>query len=111
MQAYSDYQHEVGIESIKCQFDNYYCVEFLIKGIKMIYQSKLWKKKSKAMFVLVREDSDILNQLNVGDIMNMKYYSNDASNPTQNLNTEIKYITKDDKGRFKGHYLIGLAIA
>ena len=50
----------------KIRLHQYYCVEFFIKGIQMIYQSRIWNKPSKSMFTVVREDSDILNTLNVG---------------------------------------------
>ena len=43
-------------------------------------------------------------------MVNMRYYTAEASKPTEYLKTEIKHITKDDEGRFKGHYLIGISI-
>ena len=92
----------------KC--DPYYCCEFLLNGINMLYQFKLWSMSTESMFAVVKENSEILEQLKVGDIFNMKYYSEDTISPTANFDTEIKYITKDDQGRFKGHYMIGLSI-
>jgi len=48
----------------------------------------------------------------VGSTFRIKYYSNDQSSPEgQSFETEIVHITKDDKGRFKGHYLVGLSVA
>ena len=58
----------------------------------------------------MKEDSDLLNHLKVGDILNLKYYTTDSSKPIEFLKTEIKHITKDEQGRFKGVYLVGLAI-
>jgi len=40
----------------------------------------------------------------------MKYYSSDASLPPENLTTQIKHVTKEEEGRFQGHYLVGLFI-
>ena len=34
-----------------------------------------------------------------------------ASKPADFINTKIHHITKDDTGKFRGHYLIGLGIA
>ncbi len=38
--------------------------------------------------------------------MNLKYYPLDLSAGSEVLKTEIKHITKDDKSRFVGHYLV-----
>jgi hypothetical protein len=60
--------------------------------------------------VLVKEDSNLLNYLKVGDILNLKYYTTDLSSPIEYLKTQIRNIRKGDKGRFKGLYLVGLSI-
>jgi predicted transglutaminase-like protease len=62
------------------------------------------------MCLLVREDSDVVKCLQVGDTLDMKYYTSDASLPPENLTTQIKHVTKEDEGRFQGHYLVGLYI-
>ena len=38
----------------------------------------------------------------------MQFFPSEQSAPIEYSKTEIKHITKDDQGRFKGHYLIGL---
>jgi hypothetical protein len=63
------------------------------------------------MCILIREDSDILNHLKTGDILEMKYYTRDSSKPTDYIRTKIKHITEDDTGRFKGHFLVGLSVS
>ena len=90
--------------------DQYYSVEFSFEGLGVIYQFKIWKTVSTVMSVMVKEDSGILPWLKVGDKLNMKYYSTDVVDPVENLNTEIRYITKQDQGRLKGHYLVGIEI-
>jgi hypothetical protein len=87
----------------------YYSVEFSINGLNMSYQFKIWNMASQSMCVLVREDSEILPRIKVGDILDMRYYTGSSSSPSEDLKTEIRHITKDD-GRFKGHYLVGLSI-
>ena len=48
--------------------------------------------------------------LNVGDILELKYYTTDSARPIEFLKTEIRHITRDETGRFKGLYLVGLSI-
>ena len=43
-------------------------------------------------------------------MLNMKYYSTDAVHPYRNYNTEIRYVRRQENGRLKGHYLVGLEI-
>ena len=90
--------------------DQYYSVEFSLSGCSFVYQFKIWNISLKGICVLVKEDSDLLNHVKVGDILNLKYYTTDSSKPIEFLNTEIKHITKDEQGRFKGIHLVGLAI-
>ena len=90
--------------------DKFYSVEFALKGIDFVYQFKIWNISSKGMCVLIKEDSDVLKHLKAGDIVDMKYYTSDSLAPTEHLQTEIRHITKDDEGRFKGHCLVGLSI-
>ncbi len=98
-------------DSMETKFDQFYSAEFLLNGINMIYQFKIWQNPSKTMFALVNKNSSILESLNVGDVLNMKYYSSNTLCPTEILNTRIKYIAMEDQGRFKGHYMVGLEIA
>jgi hypothetical protein len=90
--------------------EQYYSVEFSVRGSPFLYQFKIWDISLHEKCVLVREDSDFLNHLRTGDILNLKYYSTDVSQPIEYLKTEIKHIGKDDRGRFKGLYLVRLSI-
>ena len=90
--------------------DKYYSVEFSLSGCSFVYQFKIWNISSKGICVLVKEDSGLLTHLKVGDILKLKYYPADSSQPSELLETEIKHITKDEQGRFKGVYLFGLSI-
>ncbi len=90
--------------------DQYYSLEFSIKKSVFVYQFKIWDISPKGICVLVKEDSGLLNQLKVGDILDLKYYRTDPLKSAEYLKTEITYITKDDTGRFKGVYLVGLSI-
>jgi hypothetical protein len=90
--------------------DKYYSVEFLLKDCAYVYQFKIWNLISKGICVLVKEDSELLKRVKVGDRVKLKYYTTDSLKPVEFLQTEIKHITKDEQGRFKGVYLMGLSI-
>jgi len=89
--------------------DQYYSVEFSVKNTIFLYQFRIRNISPKGICVLVREDSDLLNHIKVGDIFDLKYYKTDSSQFAR-LKTEIRHITKDDIGRFSGLYLVGLSI-
>lgn len=88
----------------------YYSVQFTTQGLDSFYQFKLWNISPKGMCILVNENSEVLNHLNVGDIIQMTYYLTDSQGAFEKLKTQIKHITKNEDGRFQGHCLIGLAI-
>lgn len=90
--------------------DKYFRVEFSKSGLTYFYNFKLRDISSKGMCILVKEGSDVLKSLKVGDILDMKYYTDEHLSQPNQLKTKIKYITKDDQGRFKGHRLVGLSI-
>jgi hypothetical protein len=90
--------------------DEYYSVEFSVSGAEYIYQFRIWNLSAQGMCVVVREDSDLLKHLKVGDVINLKYHSADLKNPTANLRTQIRHITNQEQGHFKGHALVGLEI-
>ena len=99
-----------GVEKETLAAPPYYSAEFSISGLGTAYQFKIWNMDATPMCVLVRQDSDILPWLKVGHTFNVKYYSADSAYVPECLQTEIRDITKDDQGRFKGHYLVGLEI-
>jgi hypothetical protein len=94
----------------RLRVDRYFSVEFIVEGMESIYQFRIWDLSAQGMCVLVRKDSELLSRLKVGQTWNMKYYIDDASKPADYLATQICHITRDDSGRFKDHYLVGLSI-
>ncbi len=90
--------------------DNLKSVEVYVTRLNRIYQFKVWGNTLTSMFVLVKQDSELVKQFDVGSVYEMTYHSTDSTRPTKNFNTKIRYFDKIDQGRFKGHYLTGLAI-
>lgn|GEM_PF-2192507 len=89
--------------------NQYYSVEFSLKKSIFLYQFKIRNISPEGICVLVREDSDLLNYIKAGDILDLKYYKTDSSQSAE-LKTEIRHITENDTRRFKGLYLVGLSI-
>ena len=90
--------------------DRSYSVEINLGRPIPIYQLKLRDISGHGACLLVKEGSSILNHLEVDQVLEMKYWSESRSEPTGYLKAQIKYISKQDKGPFKKHYLIGLFI-
>jgi hypothetical protein len=95
---------------IKDVDDQYHSVEFSIKGFELPYQVRIWENSKDFMNILVKEGSSVLPLLKVGDTLNTKYYTKGSVYPSENMRTVIRHIKKNNKGRLKGHYLIGLKI-
>lgn len=111
MKKYEGAQKSIGnILPLWEKINLYYSVEIPIKKLGIIYQFKIWRMESMPMFIMVREDSGLLPWLRPGDSVNMKYYSIDFIHPYENLDTEIRDLRKQDRGKFRGHYLVDLEI-
>ena len=89
--------------------DRYYSVQFSKQELDAVYQFKIRNISGKGMCILVREDSNVMKHLQVGDILDVQFYPLEKSDSVAHSKIEIKHITKDDQKKFKGHYLIGLA--
>ena len=90
--------------------DQYHSVEVELTGMIYPYQFKIRSNPSSSMCFLIKENSEILPRLKVGDILELKYYSAGSTHVSEPRKTVIREITKDDQGPFKGHYLVGLEI-
>ncbi len=90
--------------------EEYHCVEVAVDDLAIPYQFKIWNIASKSMCLLVREDSNLLRRIKVGDTLKMKYYSGCSWSSPESKLTAIRHITKNEDGPFKGHYLVGIEI-
>ena len=90
--------------------DQYCSVEFSINEEVSNYLFEIKNISSFGLCIIVKEGSAILNHLKVGDIMDIKYYTPEKTERPELIKTEIKHITKDDFGRYKGNYLVGLSL-
>jgi len=90
--------------------NQYSSVEFAISSSEPAYQFRIQDVSSTKIGILVKESSAVLKHLRVGDTLNMKYYPVKSSEHPKYLETRIEHITKDEKGRFRGHNLVGLSV-
>jgi hypothetical protein len=75
-----------------------------------IYVFKVKDTSPSGICFLVKADSDILNHIQEGEILDLKYHTEDTAKPPEAFSSEIKHITKMDKGPYKDHRLVGLTI-
>jgi hypothetical protein len=90
------------------EFDS---VEVAFDGIECSHQFRIWNGEPCSMFVLVKHSSEIVDRFKVGEVVKMKYYANDSDRHTKMMDTKIQQVIKEDEGRFRGHYVVGLALA
>ena len=75
-----------------------------------IYVFRVKDTSANGICFLVKGNSDILNHIQLGQILSVRYHEEDISKPSKVFTSEIKHITKMDKGPHKSHQLIGLMI-
>lgn len=90
--------------------EDFHSVELSLRALPIAYQFRILHMDSDPMCFLVKNNSDILDQLKVGDMLDMKYYSSNSAIPCRSLATQISDITRKEQGRFKGHCLVGIEI-
>ena len=86
-------------------------VEVTFDGIECSHQFRIWNGEPCSMFVLVKHSSEIMNRFKVGEVLKMKYYTHDSGARVKMMDTKIQQIIKEENGRFRGHYVVGLALA
>ena len=90
--------------------DQFYSVEFFIPELSARYQFKLRDVSTGGIGIIVKNDSMSLDHLQVGNIMEMRYFSLSGSAPPESLKTRIEHISKCESGRYKGHHIVGFSI-
>ena len=90
--------------------EGYSSVELSLKELNFVYQFKIWDRSQSGMSILIKEDSEVLRHIKVGDMLDMKYYPKKQTEEPIKLRTEIRHITKDVSEKIKGHCLVGLMI-
>jgi len=88
--------------------DKFHSVQFSLNYIGPTYLFKLRDISSNGLCILVKEDSSVLKELKVGDILDMEYNAPGLSDSAKLLKTQVS--SKNCHDRFAGHSLVGLSI-
>ena len=75
-----------------------------------IYQFRVNDVSPDGAGILVKEDSKFLNMIKVGQIVDADFISPKGTEPAGSHRTKIRHIKKPNKGKYKGHFLVGLKI-
>ena len=87
----------------------FYTAEIRIVGVPL-YEVKLIDLSSKGACILFQNNSSLLNHLQIGQDLKVKYFLEDRSKPSEMFQAKVKHITEVQEGRLKGYYLAGLSI-
>ncbi|MFO7964841.1 MAG: PilZ domain-containing protein [Desulfobacterales bacterium] len=90
--------------------DEYYSVVLQPLSQGPLYQFKIRDVSDSGLCILVKKDSAVLEFLNVGDIIDMTYYTDTSSRAGVRIKTKIIHMTPKDTGKYQGHYLVGLSV-
>jgi hypothetical protein len=88
--------------------DNYHSVQFSLNDMGPVYLFKLRDISLNGPCILVKEDSSVFKQLEVGDILHMEFNPPELTAPNKLLKTQI--VSKNSHDLFTGHSLVGLSI-
>ena len=83
--------------------------EIKLTGVPL-YQFKLKDISDTGASLLVKENSAMINHLEVGQSLRIKFDLNSRPDLNGYFESMIKHITKIEEGRYKGHFLVGVEI-
>ena len=92
----------------KTILDEFYSVQFFLNGNEILYQFKLRNISSNGPCILVKQDSFVFNELNVGDILDMEYNNPESLGAGKLFKTLI--ISKIPHYCYTGYSIVELSI-
>ena len=104
MQMNEDRRSESRKSAKKC-----YGAEIRLDGIP-VYEVKLKDLSPKGACIIFENNPSLLNHLQVGQELKVKYFLEDRSKPSEILLAKVKHITEVEVSRFNRYYLAGLSI-
>ncbi len=90
--------------------DNHLRAEIKISSDDLGYQFKLRQIDDHQGCFFVNKNSSVLKLLDVGSVMDMKYWTADKTRRIKYVRAEINNISKQNHEPFKGHYKVSLSI-
>jgi hypothetical protein len=88
--------------------EGYYSVQFSINNKSPSYIFKLHNTSLNRLCIVVKDDSFVFKQLQIGDILNMEY--NQPGTPDSSKSLKTKITSKIAHDHFAGHSLVGLSV-
>ena len=92
----------------KTIFDEFYSVQFFLKGKGIFYEFKLRNTSSNRPCILVKNDSPVFKELQAGDILDMKYNNPESLDASRLFKTQI--TSKKSHDYCTGYSIVELSI-
>ncbi len=90
--------------------DNHLRAEIKISSDDLGYQFRLRQIDDNHGCFFVSKNSSVLKLLDIGSVMDMKYWTADKTRRIKFVRAEINNISKQNHEPFKGHYKVSLSI-
>ena len=90
--------------------DSHLRAEIKISTDDLGYQFKLRQIDGNQGCFFVNKNSSILKLLDIGSVMDMKYWTAEKTRRIKYVRAEINNISKQNHEPFKGHYKVSLSI-
>lgn len=90
--------------------DSHLRAEIKISSDDLGYQFRLRQIDDNQACFFVSNNSSILKLLDIGSVMDMKYWTADKTRRIKYVRAEINNISKQNHEPFKGHYKVSLSI-
>ena len=85
-------------------------IEFRPSEDAMVYQFSLRDWSSSGLGILVRNDSEILTHIRVGQVISFKVHRAGGNMVEDQLEAEIRHISEPEEGQHPDHKIVGLHI-
>ena len=92
----------------KTILDEFYSVQFFLNGRGIFYQFKLRNTSSNRPCILVKKDSPVFAELQVGDILEMEYTKPESLDAGRLFKTKI--TSKNSHDYYTGYSIVELSI-
>jgi hypothetical protein len=96
------------ISGAETNLNGYYSVQFFLNGKEPSYLFRLRNKTSNKAYILVKQDSSVFDELNVGDMLDMEYNRSESLGGSKLIKTLI--TSKIPHDRYTGHSIFELSI-
>jgi len=94
------------------RFEKYHSVEMKPARSLPIYQFKLYGEADKdRACIFVKPNSDIIDHLDTGEVIAMKYLPKEDNHKFVLMDTRIRRISIEDRGAFSGFHKVEISVA